>query len=853
MVKLSYSTTDDQYDSKVFRESLGTIGTGTNPITGENQLSQLQAMVRRGVKHVELNLGGVGKGEFGKLETPDKYGSEQRRTIMKLAKLSNQSLSVHATFGITSFSGITQQGIDESLRLSSIKEIDETLAFAAETAKGGAVVMHLQGDAFSNDKSELNLSEKYLTWLKKNKPDEFKELQEQYFNENPLHRKFINNPLAEIEIKENFEKLKNDDPNKYNKYLELAKKQNKQPWESYYLEKYLDKQKLSPDRSPLILVGDKLEQTQRAQDLVNTKILFGDNENSLNSTEKNLLKEIDIDLNNFGAEDYQKIQAIFLNDNSKIVKNKLTETQFQNLKKKLIISYKDVLSENYNLQARADKVFHKKLLSTNLDLIKLQKDDLITTKKRYSQYLDEINEIKKQEKKLMLDLNKATDNGDEKEKQKILSQLNGGLSNEDSIKFRDLKLKYEQGKLSSEKDILKLKQLSEQVQGLKGRKYQLEVQEIGQLEYQKLDKYNEMMSQYNQQEKHLIEQINDIKSVVDESLEKNTSALSHLGFKALKYQLDLKQKSKGAKQSVQRLNNEIVSLQNKFSKTYDYNKRNKLNLEIQKLKTKQTQLAGLTEYSDIDIINNPLYIAPENMLPGMGSITGIEEFKAALRLGQSEFAERLLGNETEYSEIKKQYEKETGQKIKTKEQAMEVAKRHVAGTFDNAHAAGWLKHFRANEGETEEQRIDRFNNWLNSEVESMVKEGLVKHIHFNDSMGKDDDHNLLGTGVLNLEDLRVRLRKAGLKEALIVEAGGRQGHMSNAFDFLNPTISNSQNLNSNSGYRTQTNVSDWISVTNTYSNRPQYSHYGLNYNTFTQPRQPQQGKFQAQWSNTNFF
>ena len=61
MAKHSQSSDYDQHDSKVFKETLGTFGTTTKP--GGNQLQELQAKVRQGVKHVELHLGSSGKGE----------------------------------------------------------------------------------------------------------------------------------------------------------------------------------------------------------------------------------------------------------------------------------------------------------------------------------------------------------------------------------------------------------------------------------------------------------------------------------------------------------------------------------------------------------------------------------------------------------------------------------------------------------------------------------------------------------------------------------------------------------------------------------------------------------------------
>ncbi|MEC8339069.1 MAG: hypothetical protein VXZ40_00460, partial [Nanoarchaeota archaeon] len=89
MAEHNFSSSNDQHDPKEFRESFGSFGTTTQP--GANQLTELQAMVRRGVKHVELHLAGRGKGNFGAQDVPDKYGFEQRRTIMQLAKLNNQT------------------------------------------------------------------------------------------------------------------------------------------------------------------------------------------------------------------------------------------------------------------------------------------------------------------------------------------------------------------------------------------------------------------------------------------------------------------------------------------------------------------------------------------------------------------------------------------------------------------------------------------------------------------------------------------------------------------------------------------------------------------------------------------
>ena len=177
--------------------------------------------------------------------------------------------------------------------------------------------------------------------------------------------------------------------------------------------------------------------------------------------------------------------------------------------------------------------------------------------------------------------------------------------------------------------------------------------------------------------------------------------------------------------------------------------------------------------------------------------------------------------------------------------------------------------------ETEEHRIERFNNWMNKEVEHMYNEGIIKHVHLNDSAGKDDDHNLIGQGILDVHTLRETLRKAGYEEALIIEAGGRGAnsnqHLLNAYDVFNVSLFRDERsqggfVDGEEGYRIGSathqdmvsmnsggnmQVSDWMSVKREYNRRPEYSAYGMSPSSFS--AQPQQGQQVGGWSNTSFF
>lgn len=855
MAEHNFSSSNDQHDPKEFRESFGSFGTTTQP--GANQLTELQAMVRRGVKHVELHLAGRGKGNFGAQDVPDKYGFEQRRTIMQLAKLNNQTLSVHSSFDIVSFSGLGQGGFNEAERANNIRELDESLKFAAETAKQGAVVFHIQGDPLPSSRGDLNLSEEYLTWLKENNKTEYERLQKEYFQSNPLDREFVDNIEQIKEVKTEFENLSQKEKDFYNTQ---AKQNSSEGWKEYYSDKSLEKAKVSPDYNPMVVVGDKITSAPRQQEMVDFDAL-----KSLNDKEKSMINQIGVNLDqSFTIEDYQKLNAIFTN--GKPADLKVSEQEFRDLKNKVLLDYKKIYKENNYMSGVSDKKFYQKLIDNQIKLADLQKEDIEFNYKIHQDELKKIKDLSRRERDIVNELDEANKSGDSKKVDTLKRELNGGLTKEEEEEFQSIIQKAQNsGGNISQLEQQRAQELQAKAQGLGGIKYKKQqlMGQIGQLEYQKLEKYDELIAQTNEQKNKLEEQKNEIKSITDESFKKNTTAMAHLGTKALRYQLDLKRKSKDALEKKAEINKKVKELQQLYNQETDAKKQNQIHTQLQKERYKLKQVTGLKDYEDIDLINKPLYLAPENMLPGYGSLTSIEEFKATVRMSQKEFADKLLSDDYEYKTLKEEYEQETGQKITNHSQALEVAKRHIGGTFDNAHAAVWLKHFKKEENESEENRIDRFNKWLNNQAAEMYKEGIIKHVHFNDTSGKDDDHNLLGQGILDIHDLREKLRGAGFKEALIVEAGGRGAnsvmHLQNAWDIFNPSLFADSNSQGGTGYKLQENsqfvggqqVSDWMTIKRDYENRPQYSQYGFGYSAF-KPRQPQQGQPRGTWSGMGF-
>ncbi|MFW5705085.1 MAG: TIM barrel protein, partial [Nanoarchaeota archaeon] len=464
---------------------------------------------------------------------------------------------------------------------------------------------------------------------------------------------------------------------------------------------------------------------------------------------------------------------------------------------------------------------YKKFNEYNIDVMNLQKRSLET---KYRMYRDEFERVKALETENEQALKKSQNLGD--------SELE--LAQKDAIK---------------------------QMIAERNREIQhLIVNAIGQNEYHELTRFDETVAKINQQITDLDSKTRNVSSLSDKVFEKNTAALGHFGVRALKHQLDLKQKSKVAENEVKERTKKVLDLEKRYQESTDVNERNKINSEIIKEKDKLRNWVGVKDYSDIDVKEKPLYVAPENMLPGMGSLTPLEEYKGMIRIGWDNFAKKITSNDPEYKKLRENYEKETGIKI-TEKNALEVAKKHIAGTFDNAHLGAWLKHFRKIEGEDEEHRIQEFNKWINSQAEDMAKEGIIRHIHLNDTKGKDDDHNLLGQGILDIHDLRERLRKAGIDEPFIVEAGGRGAasnmHILNAFEVFNPALTKDGVSENGIDYkvRSQENgsgVSDWVSVQRDYVRRPQYSTYGMSYNTF-RAAPPQDGAKKGDWSGLGFF
>lgn len=106
-------------------------------------LQGLKGDINAGASHVELGFTGVGKGSLGQGNTtPEMFGKLKREEVRQLAKINGVTLSTHASLGISGVAGLTQQGFSDKAQKDTLIELKRTIDFAADTARGGAIVVH---------------------------------------------------------------------------------------------------------------------------------------------------------------------------------------------------------------------------------------------------------------------------------------------------------------------------------------------------------------------------------------------------------------------------------------------------------------------------------------------------------------------------------------------------------------------------------------------------------------------------------------------------------------------------------------------------------------------------------------
>jgi len=151
-------------------------------------------------------------------------------------------------------------------------------------------------------------------------------------------------------------------------------------------------------------------------------------------------------------------------------------------------------------------------------------------------------------------------------------------------------------------------------------------------------------------------------------------------------------------------------------------------------------------------LKKPVYVGPEIGFAGQSYGGHPDEFIEVVKSSREEMAKRLM--------------KEEGM---AESSAKETAKKHIKGMLDTAHLTMWYKHFVQKPGETEEQKIKRFNEWTNDQVKKMVKEDVVGGVQIVDSITGEHAHLPPGQGLFDTPGMIKAMKEEGWDGPIVSE------------------------------------------------------------------------------------
>lgn len=155
-------------------------------------------------------------------------------------------------------------------------------------------------------------------------------------------------------------------------------------------------------------------------------------------------------------------------------------------------------------------------------------------------------------------------------------------------------------------------------------------------------------------------------------------------------------------------------------------------------------------------LKKPLFIAPENLFPETGYGSHPQELKEIITDARKEMTKRLVTD-----------------RGMVESEAKKIAEDHIKATFDIGHAYTWKKYFKREKDETREHYEERFNDWIEDQVEDLAKKGIIGHVHISDNFGYYDEHLTPGQGSVPLKKFIEKLEHADLTNPMIAEPGAQ--------------------------------------------------------------------------------
>ena len=146
-------------------------------------------------------------------------------------------------------------------------------------------------------------------------------------------------------------------------------------------------------------------------------------------------------------------------------------------------------------------------------------------------------------------------------------------------------------------------------------------------------------------------------------------------------------------------------------------------------------------------LDRPITIVPENWTPEIyGSHP--QELKKLVQESRKSMAEQLV------KEKNMDYEK-----------AQKIAQEHIKSTFDIGHVNMWRKYFQGTDKE--------FKTWVDEQVQDLLKNNIIGHVHLTDNFGYHDEHLTPGEGTAPIREFLQRLETEGFKGTIVAEPGGQ--------------------------------------------------------------------------------
>lgn len=161
--------------------------------------------------------------------------------------------------------------------------------------------------------------------------------------------------------------------------------------------------------------------------------------------------------------------------------------------------------------------------------------------------------------------------------------------------------------------------------------------------------------------------------------------------------------------------------------------------------------------ANIGKLKKPLYVGPEIGWPDYYG-GHPDEFIQIVKDARNQMVKLLTDPKSEYFD----------HRIKPDE-AKKFAEQSIQGTFDTGHLGMWYSHFKSNPGESEEERLKRFNKWYLEQVDKIIDAKVVGGIQVVDSHSGEHGHLPPGEGIFPVIEATKKFQEKGFKGFIVSE------------------------------------------------------------------------------------